>query len=136
MFCDCIYMYMTARCQKLISVEGDGHCCHRPSSNLETNQPTGTSNLIIFKNYISKDDVKLSNIDNINIFEALFVVSVLPLARGAGARGGKYLDSAHGYIPDTYFLHQKQIAAYFLKFLMTFSSHRPISHQSLQHATD
>src|SRR6218665_1918749 len=26
-------------CQKLISVEGDGHCCHRPSSNWETNQP-------------------------------------------------------------------------------------------------
>ena len=23
---------------KLISVEGDGHCCHRPSSNWETNQ--------------------------------------------------------------------------------------------------
>src|SRR6218665_2592626 len=26
-------------CQKQISVEGDGHCCHRPSSNWETNQP-------------------------------------------------------------------------------------------------
>src|SRR6218665_1303659 len=25
-------------CQKLIFVEGDGHCCHRPSSNWETNQ--------------------------------------------------------------------------------------------------
>jgi len=23
---------------KLISVEGDGHCCHKPSSNWETNQ--------------------------------------------------------------------------------------------------
>jgi len=23
---------------KPISVEGDGHCCHRPSSNWETNQ--------------------------------------------------------------------------------------------------
>jgi len=23
---------------KQISVEGDGHCCHRPSSNWETNQ--------------------------------------------------------------------------------------------------
>jgi len=23
-------------CQKQISVEGDGHCCHRPSSNWET----------------------------------------------------------------------------------------------------
>src|SRR6218665_3771358 len=25
-------------CQKQISVEGNGHCCHRPSSNWETNQ--------------------------------------------------------------------------------------------------
>ena len=25
-----------AECAKLISVEGDNHCCHRPSSNLET----------------------------------------------------------------------------------------------------
>src|SRR6218665_3735302 len=25
-------------CQKQISVEGDGHCCHRPSSNWETNR--------------------------------------------------------------------------------------------------
>ena len=24
-------------CQKQISVEGNGHCCHRPSSNWETN---------------------------------------------------------------------------------------------------
>src|SRR6218665_15443 len=26
-------------CQKQISVESNGHCCHRPSSNWETNQP-------------------------------------------------------------------------------------------------
>ena len=26
-------------CQKQISVEGNGQCCHRPSSNWETNQP-------------------------------------------------------------------------------------------------
>ena len=25
-------------CRKQISVEGNGHCCHRPSSNWETNQ--------------------------------------------------------------------------------------------------
>src|SRR6218665_2533745 len=33
-------------CQKQISVEGDGHCCHRPSSNWETNQPNNERSYI------------------------------------------------------------------------------------------
>jgi len=34
---------------KLISVKGDGHCCHRPSSNWETNQRGwGSSNATIY----------------------------------------------------------------------------------------
>src|SRR6218665_2905648 len=32
------YLVRAVICQKQISVEGDGHCCHRPSSNWETNQ--------------------------------------------------------------------------------------------------
>ena len=31
-------------CQKLISVEGNGHCCHRPSSKLG-NQLNGSCNM-------------------------------------------------------------------------------------------
>src|SRR6218665_2397164 len=30
--------FRTVICLKQISVEGNGHCCHRPSSNWETNQ--------------------------------------------------------------------------------------------------
>src|SRR6218665_4192484 len=34
-------------CQKQIYVEGDGHCCHRPSSNWETDQFTLLSHILI-----------------------------------------------------------------------------------------
>src|SRR6218665_1017322 len=32
------YFHKAVVCQKQISVEGNGHCCHRPSSNWETNR--------------------------------------------------------------------------------------------------
>src|SRR6218665_3833345 len=32
-------------CQKQISVEGNGHCCHRPSSNWETNHHSSSGSV-------------------------------------------------------------------------------------------
>src|SRR6218665_1337837 len=36
-----MFRYRAVICQKQISVEGNGHCCHRPSSNWETNECFG-----------------------------------------------------------------------------------------------
>ena len=37
-------------CRKQISVEGNGHCCHRPSSNWETKPTQSSGELVTVEN--------------------------------------------------------------------------------------
>src|SRR6218665_2357056 len=48
-------------CLKQISVEGNGHCCHRPSSNWETNQRCNERADALAKQSLNMPDINSTN---------------------------------------------------------------------------